>query len=418
MIQGSNNPFSCTPAVVGLNNQIIELGTISRVDDTFTFSTGFKWMINSQNYENTTTFDYTPAPATTDFKRIDVAVLNQNNEIEFLAGTESDTIALRPTIPINNLLLTQWNINGSTIEDSVDPLIGEAFIKKSFAQPYLFDGSGTNQEIPLDPLGREEIRLTNESLESVKGFNLSLITGVPSAEVPFIGKEIRIRNLTGRDVEFKHSDLTAGLIFLARNNSDVVIPDNEDLIIKYGGGGFYEIDKSWSDGISSGCVYYKMHTLSTTEVTGAGSWEHIESFLAIPSGTLQAGDVIKITVRHNTPTDSGTNFSMQPFIYSSAVSTYASAGYRLMAVSNLSRRYGIGRRNWIKIIDENTFNVFNQGSTIYDDITNGFNSTIQDVDTGSVSLFTDDIYLNLFVNCPNTRTHKMEDVEIMVFRNI
>lgn len=250
MIQGSNNPFSCTPAVVGLNNQIIELGTISRVDDTFTFSTGFKWMINSQNYENTTTFDYTPDPATTDFKRIDVAVLNQNNEIEFLAGTESDTIALRPTIPVNNLLLTQWNINGSSIEDSVDPLIGDVFVKKSFAQPYIFNGTGSNQEIPLDALGRTEIRLNNSSLVSVKGFNLSLITGNSSAEVPYIGKEYVIRNITGVDITILHNDLSAGLLFLSKDGSNVLIPNGESLTIKYGGGGFYEGLRSWLNATS------------------------------------------------------------------------------------------------------------------------------------------------------------------------
>lgn len=246
MINASNNPFSCQPAVIGLNNQILELGTITRVTNTFTFSLGFKWEINSQIFQNTTTFDYTPLAATTGYKRIDIAVLNTNNEIEFLAGTESDTIALRPTIPVNNLLLTQWNIDGATIEDSETPLLGSDFVKKTFAQPFSFTGTGEHATIPLDPLGREEIRLTNASLVSIGGFDLSLITGNPSAEVPYLGKRYRIRNLTGVDVTLLNDYIMPDIIFYSRDGEDVIIPNGHEIEIIYAGGAFAEGLRSWS----------------------------------------------------------------------------------------------------------------------------------------------------------------------------
>lgn len=197
----------------------------------------------------TTTVINTPFTTAVDLEREDWLVFNTvSGNVERVEGDETAGVVVPPSLPANCVFIAPLSITDTTVGVAEQPFIGEAFVKKSFAQPFLFNGSGTNQEIPLDPLGREEIRLTNASLESVKGFNLSLITGVPSAEVPFIGKEYTIRNLTGTDVTLKHNDLTAGLIFLARNSEDVVIPDNEDLTIKYGGGGFYEYLRSWSDG--------------------------------------------------------------------------------------------------------------------------------------------------------------------------
>lgn len=259
MINASNNPFSCEPAVIGLNNQILELGTISRVDDTFSFSTGFKWEINSQIFQNTTTFDYTPATATTGYKRIDIAVLNANNEIEFLAGTESDTIALRPTIPLNNLLLTQWNIDGATIEDSETPLVGSDYVKKSFAQPYSYSESGANKSIPLHPLGYSEVRLTNSSLVSISGFNVDLISGNPNAEVPFLRKKIFVKNLTGNDVVFKNGDsVNADIQLNIKGNTDVIVPNGEVIVFDYDPGGMDEFIRSFTRQV------YKTITGNTT----------------------------------------------------------------------------------------------------------------------------------------------------------
>lgn len=273
MINASNNPFSCEPAVIGLNNQILELGTISRVDDTFTFSVGFKWEINSLIFQNTTTFDYTPAAATTGYKRIDIAVLNTNNEIEFLAGTESNTIALRPTIPLNNLLLTQWNIDGATIEDSETPLVGSDYVKKSFAQAFAFNGTGADNVIPLDPLGRSEIRLLGTGLTSISGFDLSLITGNASAEVPYIGKIYMLVNLTGADVTLKHSDGSADILFLAKESTDLVIPNGERLTMIYGVD-FEEAFRSWggTSGVSSSKKSFTIEIPINQNIAASASW--------------------------------------------------------------------------------------------------------------------------------------------------
>lgn len=246
MINASNNPFSCEPAVIGLNNQILELGTISRVDDTFTFSVGFKWEINSQIFQNTITFDYTPAAATTGYKRIDIAVLNTNNEIEFLAGTESDTIALRPTIPLNNLLLTQWNIDAATIGDSETPLVGSEYVEKSFASSYAYPSiTGTDAVIPLPANGASTIIVNNSSLISIAGFDLSLITGNPNAKVPYLGKEYTLENQTNNNITLKHLSSVA-IEFFALDKTDLIIPPGKSVRFNYGGSQVKETFKNWN----------------------------------------------------------------------------------------------------------------------------------------------------------------------------
>jgi len=120
-ITGSNNPFSCDPVVFANANTIMSLGTITRADNVFTFSVGFVWKINGVTYQNTAPVELTIAEATEGFNRIDNALLNTSNTIELQQGLESDTIALRPVAPDNNIILTTWNISGETIGEAVAP---------------------------------------------------------------------------------------------------------------------------------------------------------------------------------------------------------------------------------------------------------------------------------------------------------
>lgn len=278
-ITASNNPFSCTPVLVGNNNAILELGTITRVSNTFTFSIGFKWRINALTYQNASAIDLTIIPATTGFKRIDVAVLNTSNTIELLSGVESETIALQPTIPVNALVLTTWNINGVTIEDEATPLIGEDYVKKSFALAYVYpDITGADASIPIPANGASQIVMSNASLTSITCLDLSAITGNPSAEVPYPNKVLEITNLTGNDIELKHAT-GSGIQFFTKDELSIIIPNKETLYVKYNTDGAIEFDRSWSDIIipeddiykyfKGDCISHQATGATVTSIGGA-----------------------------------------------------------------------------------------------------------------------------------------------------
>jgi hypothetical protein len=247
-ITGANNPFPCTPVVFSAANQIIQLGTITRLGNVFTFSVGFVWKINGVTYQNTAPIALTIAEATDGFYRIDNAILNTSNSIELQQGLESETIALQPVVPDTNILLTSWNISGSTIGDTSDPIIGSTFKKKSenlgYGDP---DLSGTNAVIQLRPDGTSYYAFSNASLVSIDGFGLSLITGVPTAETPYPMKDLFIENTGTTPIVLLHDGPgTASSKFFFTDEENLTIPAGGKLWLKYGNPYCQLFFKSWS----------------------------------------------------------------------------------------------------------------------------------------------------------------------------
>lgn len=247
MINGSNNPFSCTPVLVGNNNKIISLGTITRAGNVFTFSVGFVWQINGVTYQNTIPFTITIAAATTGFKRIDNAILNTSNAIELQQGLESDSgVAQQPVTPQNTIALTSWDVNGTSVNDNETPITGDAFIKKSYSQPLYYSDTGADVIIPLPPTGNDKFIFVSNSLVSISGFNLSLITGNPSAEIPFNGKEIIVLNGTANPITINHNAV-ADIPYIIKDEADLVVPSGEHVRFMYNDGKMKELFRSWGE---------------------------------------------------------------------------------------------------------------------------------------------------------------------------
>ena len=248
-ITGSNNLFACNPVVFANANSIVSLGTITRDGNQFTFSVGFVWKINGVTYQNTAPVVITITEASTGFQRIDNALLNTSNTIELQQGLESDTIALRPIAPDTNIILTSWNISGSDINDSEPPIIGTHFKKKSESAAYNDPTlSGSDAVIPLQPNGQSVYAFSNAGLTSIDGFGLDLITGNPSAEVPYPGKDIFIFNNKSGNLTLKHDGSgTAQCKFFFIDETDLIIPPGGKVWLKYGPSYCELIFKSWSD---------------------------------------------------------------------------------------------------------------------------------------------------------------------------
>ena len=245
-ITGSNNPFACEPVVFANANAIVSLGTITRDGNEFTFSVGFVWKINGVTYQNTAPVVLTIAEASTGFQRIDNALLNTSNTIELQQGLESATIALQPVAPDANIILTSWNISGTAIEDTADPILGTQFIKKTDNSSYSISQSGANVALEIPANGASMLFLTNAALVSVSGFSLVNITGNPAAEVPYNGKPFFIVNNTGVSVTLNH-DETADVPFMFVAVADIVMPPSGIIEIRYAADGMSEVFKSWSE---------------------------------------------------------------------------------------------------------------------------------------------------------------------------
>jgi hypothetical protein len=248
-ITGANNPFSCTPVVFSAANQIIQLGTITRLGNVFTFSVGFKWKINGVTYQNTAPIALTIAEASDGFYRIDNAILNTSNSIELQQGLESETIALQPVVPDTNILLTSWNISGSTIGDTSDPIIGSTFKKKTeslgYSDPSL---SGANAVIQLRPEGNSRYSFSNVGLVSIDGFGLDLITGNPTAEAPYDGKDLFIENTGTTPITLLHDGPgTASSKFFFTDEENLTIPAGGKVWLKYGNPYCQLFFKSWNN---------------------------------------------------------------------------------------------------------------------------------------------------------------------------
>lgn len=272
-ITGANNPFSCNPVVFSAGNQILELGTITRDGNEFTFSVGFIWKINGTTYQNTVPFIIEITEASDGFYRIDNAILNTSNSIELQQGLESETIALQPVVPDTNILLTSWNISGTTIGAPIDPIVGTQFKKKSESLAYSYPLlSGANAVIQLRPEGNSYYEVGNVGLVSIDGFGLDLITGNPSAEVPYAMKDLIISNIGTTSLVLKHNGTgTANSKFYFLDEQNLVIPAGGKVWFKYGIPYCFFIFKSWAS-----------DSLTLDDVTNEGN---------ITNNTIEVSDI-------------------------------------------------------------------------------------------------------------------------------
>ena len=227
-------------------NRIITLGTESKVDNTYTYQ-NYVWSLNNVEYTNSTPNVLTIAPATTGFKRKDISVFTNNGTIEIVQGIETDgTTVTTPEVPAGTLYFKFYDIDGATVvDDPTDPIIGEQFIKKSFSQPLYYAYTGSNVVIPLPPTGNEKFYFVNDLLTSLSGFNLSLITGNPTAEIPYNGKEIIVFNATANPITINHNAV-ADIPFIIKDASNLIVPPGELVRFMYEGGEMKELFRSWS----------------------------------------------------------------------------------------------------------------------------------------------------------------------------
>ena len=235
---------------VGISNynQLLAIGSITIDGTDIEVASGVSGQINGMLYGTSAITTISIALCETGFNRKDILVLTTNNEVIAISGEETDSsIVIAPPTPIDAVYITTFDVSDTAIGTPEDPIIGTSFVKKSFFAPFISAVTGANAIIPLDPNGYSEIRLTNASLTSIAGFDLSLITGVSTAEVPYNGKPYIIRNVTGNDITIKNELGAADFPFYLSGGSDLVFPDGQAIYVHYDASGFIEIFKSWGE---------------------------------------------------------------------------------------------------------------------------------------------------------------------------
>lgn len=315
--------------LTGVGSGITNDSGFAFVGTDFVINALFSWKFNGVDYVLDDALSI-PVPYTAAGKHRTDVIVARNGSIIKLTGLEYniDVPAPAPTYnQITDLFITDFEVKESGYGTALPALVGSDFLKKTFLQPFAYTGTGEHAIIPLDPLGREEIRLTNASLVSVGGFDLSLITGNPSAEVPFLGKRYRLKNLTGADVTILNDYMTPDIIFYARDLEDVVIPNGHELELIYAGGVFYEGLRSWSAGGASGIqLIYKQTTDQPLYVIDTSA-VILYSYL-IPANTFSVGDVVRC--KAITKKGGGTTSGFNSFIYvnsSNSLSFAKNIGY-------------------------------------------------------------------------------------------
>jgi hypothetical protein len=209
----------------------------------------WKWFISSVLYTNNSEITLPITLSSTGKQKLCYLCANQENGFEFVYGPESDTNPSAPTIENNLLPVTFFLVTDGTVGTPAEPIVGNVYKKKSeslgFGDPYL---SGENAVIQLRPEGNSRYAFSNPGLISIDGFGLDLITGVPTAESPYDGKDLFIENTGANSFTLIHDGTgLANSKFFFIDETNLVIPPGGKVWVKYGSTTCEVIFKSWSE---------------------------------------------------------------------------------------------------------------------------------------------------------------------------
>ncbi len=117
-------------ATNGNYNQLLSIGNITVVSGEIKVPAGATWVIDNVNYTTSSETSIPISLADTGMNRIDILVANNLGQIVLINGIETSSIAVRPNIPPDNVLVTQVNVSDSDIGSPTDPFIGVQFQTK------------------------------------------------------------------------------------------------------------------------------------------------------------------------------------------------------------------------------------------------------------------------------------------------
>jgi len=172
-------------------NGFITLGTFELTDGVFTADTAWSWSQDGVQYGNLQEYEYTIEDLPDGSSRFYVFHTQPNdNSFSVTAGVIStDGNALKPQIPLGAIELTTIFVNGSTISEPTEPIIGADYItKKSFGWTTK-NITGSNTFLTITDF-TNAYNIVNNALVSIDGVQT---TGLPNT-LEYDGQLIWIKN--------------------------------------------------------------------------------------------------------------------------------------------------------------------------------------------------------------------------------
>lgn len=131
-----------------LYDSVIYLGEISKVSNIITVPLNATWKISNVVYQTVLDTEITVPYCATGLNRIDILVANTSNQIVRISGDETSGIVVRPNIPINTILVTEFGVSDSVIGSLSAPIYDttashlKGYYNITTNTPTLANGSG------------------------------------------------------------------------------------------------------------------------------------------------------------------------------------------------------------------------------------------------------------------------------------
>lgn len=253
-------------------DKLISIGTIAIEAGFAIIPAGAYWRIGGVIYSNAAEISVAIPAASPGMYRTDLLVANTSSGFDRVAGTESATYLSPPPPTAGTVAVAPITVYGGEISVTTPEVDTGLFVQKGFYNYKEFSGGGSAAVIPLDFKGRSDIRLVDDSLISVAGVDLSLITGVDFAEVPYKGKLYILRNLTANPISLLHGSGAAAVPFECFDNVDLEVPVKGAIIFSYYPDLCTVLFKSWDTAAASGQYIRQFIPLFDEYVAAINTW--------------------------------------------------------------------------------------------------------------------------------------------------
>lgn len=211
---------------LGSYNQLLFVEEIILDVQEVTIPSGAQWIIGGVNYSTTADTIIEIPFCSTGLNRIDILVANQEGEIILVQGTETDSIALRPNIPVNTVLVTQLNVSDSAVGDPETPIIGTSFISKNEKGTQFISTSGLIASLGIT---EKSTIVFNGNATEFQGFIKT------SEDLLYDGRIFHIVNKGSVDLQLNHLDSfgTLDCKFFNPTETDLVLAPNSIATYRY-----------------------------------------------------------------------------------------------------------------------------------------------------------------------------------------
>jgi len=203
-------------------NRILSIGTISRNGNSFTVPANAIWKISGVEATNISPFEFELLPEDAGSKRIDLLIVRLSG-FEVITGTPSTNIFFAPDIPneANSILVKEYKIEGNSIDEGSNPVIGNPFIYKN-----QFNNIAANADHKFYLDQKSNYLIIDPAITEIKGIYLTENNDVES----YTGKLGFFTNYLATAVPMRHLNADAPIMFkFPKTNADYLIQPGETL---------------------------------------------------------------------------------------------------------------------------------------------------------------------------------------------